>query len=95
MLVWVYICAEPNQRTLDVETVIQMLHIVCKGRPFLQEFSEFLRHQTANPRLTLDQWENFLRFSEEINEDLSNYDEESAWPLLFDEFVEYLQKTRN
>jgi hypothetical protein len=68
-----------------------MLNIVCKGRPHLDSFCQFLREQSNNPRLTLDQWEGFLRFSEEIHEDMSNYDDEDAWPTMMDDFVEWRQ----
>ncbi|RXM30346.1 DCN1-like protein 4 [Acipenser ruthenus] len=36
-----------------------------------------------------DQWCNVLEFSRTINLDLSNYDEDGAWPVLLDEFVEW------
>lgn len=31
----------------------------------------------------------FLNFSEYIGNDLSSYDDNEAWPCLFDDFVEY------
>ena len=31
----------------------------------------------------------FLNFTEVIGDDLSNYDDNEAWPSLFDDFVEY------
>ncbi|XP_041089134.1 DCN1-like protein 5 isoform X1 [Polyodon spathula] len=40
-----------------------------------------------------DQWYNVLEFSRTVHADLSNYDEDGAWPVLLDEFVEW-QKAR-
>uniref|UniRef100_A0A8C7GT59 DCN1-like protein n=1 Tax=Oncorhynchus kisutch TaxID=8019 RepID=A0A8C7GT59_ONCKI len=40
-----------------------------------------------------DQWYNVLEFSRTVSTDLSNYDEDGAWPVLLDEFVE-CQKAR-
>ncbi|KAJ7412651.1 DCN1-like protein 5 [Willisornis vidua] len=40
-----------------------------------------------------DQWYNVLEFSRTVHADLSNYDEDGAWPVLLDEFVEW-QKVR-
>uniref|UniRef100_M4AIK5 DCN1-like protein n=2 Tax=Xiphophorus TaxID=8082 RepID=M4AIK5_XIPMA len=39
-----------------------------------------------------DQWCNVLEFSRTINLDLSNYDEDGAWPVLLDEFVEWYKE---
>jgi hypothetical protein len=33
----------------------------------------------------------FLRFSREVSPDLSNYADNPAWPLLLDNFVEWMQ----
>ena len=33
----------------------------------------------------------FLRFSREVRPDLSNYSDNPAWPLLLDNFVEWLK----
>eukprot|EP01082_Thalassiosira_pseudonana_P009686 g8470.t1 g8470 contig3:176842-177812(+) len=47
-------------------------------------------------KITLDQWRSFLDFSLEFGSDeelLSGYDEgESAWPVLIDEYVEFVEK---
>ncbi|XP_035640329.1 DCN1-like protein 4 isoform X2 [Oncorhynchus keta] len=39
-----------------------------------------------------DQWCNVLEFSRTINLELSNYDEDGAWPVLLDEFVEWYKE---
>nr|CAG4643715.1 EOG090X00X3 [Lepidurus arcticus] len=54
------------------------------------EFLEKSRYRVINK----DQWVNILEFSRSVNEDLSNYDADGAWPVLLDEFVEWLKTSR-
>mmetsp|Transcript_2760 Transcript_2760/g.5249 ORF Transcript_2760/g.5249 Transcript_2760/m.5249 type:complete len:231 (+) Transcript_2760:96-788(+) len=84
-----------THRTLDKEMVVALLKMVLKGRiPLerLDSFCSFLETQESYTRITLDQWTSFLDFCYEC-EDLSKYDEStSAWPVLIDEYVEYMAK---
>ena len=63
----------------------------------LDTFCEFLEttKDDSYSKITLDQWRSFLDFSYEYPdaEALEAYDEgESAWPVLIDEYVEYMEK---
>lgn len=87
-----YCLTEPRQKTLDVETASTMLSLVLQNRPHCRSFLSFLEEQTEYKALNLDQWNAFLRFSEEVKPDLSNYDENLAWPLLLDNFVEWTRR---
>jgi hypothetical protein len=60
----------------------------------LDTFLEFLNvgdDKQLYSRITLDQWTSFLDFCLEVP-NLENYDEStSAWPVLIDEYVEYVE----
>lgn len=75
--------------------MVALLKLVLKARvpdDRVDSFCQFLESSEDYSRVTLDQWSSFLDFSIEC-EDLSNYDESSsAWPVLIDEYVEYMEK---
>lgn len=85
-----------THKTLDQELAIALMALVLKDRlsqDRLMAFFQFLElHTTQYSHITLDQWCSFLDFCLECD-DLSTYDEvNSAWPVLIDEFVEYLEQ---
>lgn len=58
----------------------------------VESFCNFLETHKDYGLITLDQWTSFWDFSQEC-EDLSAYDEAtSAWPVLIDEYVEYMEE---
>ncbi|KAH9377975.1 hypothetical protein HPB48_015335 [Haemaphysalis longicornis] len=61
-----------------------------KHWPLCASFHQFLE-QSKYRVINKDQWCNVLEFSRTIKPDLSNYDEDGAWPVLLDEFVEWLR----
>jgi DCN1-like protein 4/5 len=77
---------------MDIETAKAMLSLLlCKTWPLYADFAEFLNLPKAPRVINKDQWFNILEFSRTINVDLSNYSIDGAWPVLLDDFVEYLQ----
>ncbi len=80
---------EGNQKILDKETAAEMLKLVYPQGRFVDSFCIYLSHQTDYKFLNMDQWTNFLKFSMEVTQDMSNADDNPAWPLLIDNFVEW------
>lgn len=80
---------EPGQKIIDTDTAAQMLALVLPGAPFVDSFCKFLTEQKDYKKINADQWSNFLRFSREVRPDLSNVEDNPAWPVLLDNFVEW------
>ncbi|XP_052158295.1 uncharacterized protein LOC127776012 [Oryza glaberrima] len=82
---------EKGQKSLGLETALGMWQLLFAERhwPLIDHWCQFLqvRHNKAISR---DTWSQLLEFVKTIDPQLSNYDEEGAWPYLIDEFVEYL-----
>ncbi|XP_050403362.1 DCN1-like protein 1 [Patella vulgata] len=79
----------PGQKGLDLEMALAYWNIVLAGRfKFLDLWVSFLQehHKRSIPK---DTWNLLLDFCNMINDDMTNYDEEGAWPVLIDDFVEY------
>nr|CAB3236529.1 DCN1-like protein 5 [Phallusia mammillata] len=82
---------EPGQRTVDLGTAKAMLDVLLSDRwSLLDKFQNYL-DGCKNKVINRDQWNNVLEFSRMIQPDLSNYDMDGAWPVLLDEFVEYIK----
>ncbi|KAL5012486.1 hypothetical protein ScPMuIL_011037 [Solemya velum] len=85
---------DKNQRSMDIDTAKAMLALVLgKHWSLFGNFNQFLE-QSKYKVINKDQWCNILEFSRTIVADLSNYDEDGAWPVLLDEFVEWMRDQR-
>ncbi|XP_078489813.1 DCN1-like protein 5 isoform X2 [Ciona intestinalis] len=83
---------EPGQRTMELDTANIMLELLLSERwTLFSKFQQFLKQTKSCRVLNRDQWNNVLEFSRSILPDLSNYDFDGAWPVLIDDFVEFVK----
>lgn len=86
---------DKDQRSMDIETARAMLQLLLgKHWPLYAQFAQFLE-QSKYKVINKDQWCNILEFSRTIFNDLTNYDVDGAWPVMLDEFVEWLRLLRS
>jgi DCN1-like protein 1/2 len=79
------------QRSLEIETAIAYWQLVFAGAdPRVDLWIEFLRANNVKG-IPKDTWNLFLDFLTSVSPDCSNYDSSSAWPVLLDEFVDYIK----
>uniref|UniRef100_A0A5B7CDX3 Defective in cullin neddylation protein n=1 Tax=Davidia involucrata TaxID=16924 RepID=A0A5B7CDX3_DAVIN len=90
-----YCLTEEKQKYIDIESICELLNLIL-GSQFQSQvdlFTEYLRIQDDYKVMNMDQWIGFFRFCNEISfPDLQNYDLSQAWPLILDNFVEWVRE---
>ena len=78
----------PMAKVLDNETACDLWTMFFTDRyPLLERWIDYVKNHFKKA-ITKDVWYQFLDFST-LQADLSDYDFDGAWPMLFDEFVEH------
>lgn len=79
----------PGTKSLPVETAIQLYPLILSDKfNLLNLWIEFL-HQGKKSFISRDTHAMLFEFVNTINANLNNFDDDGAWPVLIDEFVEY------
>jgi len=84
---------DKEQKSLDIETGKAMIDLLLKDHwPLTPHFTQFLS-QSRYKIINRDQWNSLLEFTRTVNTlDFAGYDNEGAWPVMLDEFVEWYQE---
>lgn len=90
-----YCLTEEKQRSVDIETICELLNVVLRSEFPTQVnlLTEYLKIQNDYRALNIDHWRNFYRFFKEVSLiDLRSYDSSQAWPVILDNFVDWLKE---
>ncbi|KAK6915113.1 Potentiating neddylation domain, partial [Dillenia turbinata] len=93
-----YCLTEEKQKSIDIESICELLDLVLSSqhRSQVDSLVQYLKIQNDYKVINMDQWMGFFRFCNEISfPDLKNYDPELAWPLILDNFVEWIKEKQS
>lgn len=83
------VALEPPCKVLPLEEAAQYWALLLPSWPLREEFCDWAGKQRKGKAINKDLWMMVLKLATEVPADLSTYDENPAWPVVFDEFVEY------
>ncbi|XP_062196465.1 uncharacterized protein LOC133899493 isoform X2 [Phragmites australis] len=93
-----YCLTEDKKKCIEIPVACELLNLVLglQFRPQVDKLNNYLKCQNEYKVINMDQWMGFLRFCNEINfPSLDNYDSDLAWPLILDNFVEWLRENKS
>ncbi|CAK4069696.1 unnamed protein product [Aphanomyces euteiches] len=83
---------EKDQKSMAVESAIALWELLLPGHfALLPAWLDYVKAHQKNA-ISRDVWMQTLEFSSQVSTDLSNYDENGAWPVLIDDFVAHVKK---
>ncbi|CAG4935251.1 unnamed protein product [Parnassius apollo] len=85
---------DSGQRSLDAAAARALLGVLLPRWPLRVPLATFLQRERRYRVVNRDQWCNILEFSRTVDHHLAAYDADGAWPVMLDEFVEWLRAER-
>jgi len=82
--------ASQAQKVIKLETAIALMRMLIPDQVHTRYFLEFLRNSKYHV-INADQWKMFLLFNRSVGENFEGYSVDGAWPVMIDEFVEYVR----
>ncbi|KAI9002341.1 potentiating neddylation domain-containing protein [Gaertneriomyces semiglobifer] len=81
-----------GQKSLALETAVAFWELLLREKfQHLDLWLQFVQ-ENYGKSISKDTWNQFLEFIRASDENFSNHDTESAWPVLIDMFVEYAKE---
>eukprot|EP01027_Heterolobosea_sp_BB2_P010536 GEZU01015453.1.p1 GENE.GEZU01015453.1~~GEZU01015453.1.p1 ORF type:complete len:289 (-),score=93.66 GEZU01015453.1:206-994(-) len=81
-----------GQKSMAPDIAVASWRLLLQGRyKHLDLWCDFIEKEYKKA-ISRDTWTQFLDFINTVNPDFSNYDEDGAWPVMIDEFVEYARE---
>lgn len=83
------VALEAPSKVLPLEEAQQYWALLLHEWPLREAFCEWAAEHMKAKAINRDLWMMVLKLASEVPADLSTYDENPAWPVIIDEFVEY------
>lgn len=85
----------PMSKYIIIEQCIPILELISASHIWLRYSSlikKFIRYikESGIKGIKRDEWDNIFYFFKQNPDDLSNYAQDDAWPMIFDDFAEYI-----
>lgn len=88
------IALEAPSKVLPLEEARQYWALLLHDWPLREAFCDWAERHMKGRAINRDLWMMVLKLATEVPADLSNYDDNPAWPVVFDEFVEYYRSLK-
>jgi len=86
-----FIKEEPERKTVDTPIALTMWGIVLPRHfKLIDQWKKFIQKQELK-QVSRDLWDMLFEFGKDIKADLSNWEDNGAWPVIVDEFVEFVK----
>jgi len=83
----------PAQKVIKIDVATHLMKILIPDKTHTFPFLEFIRNSNYTV-INADQWKMFFLFNKTFGMELEEYSDDGAWPVMIDEYVDYLRKKR-